>query len=437
MEALIGKRLWFSILGDDSMRTKSKINYPTISTFSGAMGMDNGLEKAGFDIRLAVEIEKAMCDTIRLNKPALPLISDDIRNYSGDELLKRAGLRPGELFLLCGGPPCQAFSTAGKRRGLDDERGNVFLKFISLIGELRPKYFLIENVRGLLSASYTPPNARSGYIAEKGSALAYLLNQIEEIGYSYSFTLYDAANYGVPQRRERVVIIGSRENYRIPLVPPTHNEHGTGGLKPWVSLRNAIENVKSCTAGVIPARRRMFYEYLSAGQNWKDLPESLQKEAMGKSYALQGGKTGFYRRLSWDKPSPTLVTCPTMPATELCHPDEIRPLSIEEYARIQMFPETWKFSGNLGAIYKQIGNAVPVGLAEAIGKHILWFDSLSEEQKKEVCAAPIELSNQYSRYKGTTDRDFVQQLIKFKQNCVSSWDLILCGESGDDGIPQD
>lgn len=411
------------------MRVNRKSKYPTISTFSGAMGMDNGLEKAGFDIRLAVEIEKAMCDTIRLNKPSLPLIYDDIRNYDGNDLLQRAGLKSGELFLLCGGPPCQAFSTAGKRRGLDDERGNVFLKFISLVGEMRPKYFLIENVRGLLSASYTPPDAPSGYLAEKGSALAYILSQIEEIGYSYSFTLYDAANYGVPQHRERVVIIGSRENYRIPLVPPTHNEHGTDGLKPWVTLKSAIANLESCTAGVIPAKRRKFYEFLSAGQNWKDLPEALKQEAMGRSYVLQGGKTGFYRRLSWDKPSPTLVTCPTMPATELCHPDEIRPLSIEEYARIQMFPDTWKFSGNLAAVYKQIGNAVPVGLAEAVGRHILWFDSLNDDAKKDVCQAPVEFSSQYSRYKGTTDKDFAHLMLKFKQNCLTSWDLVLCSES--------
>lgn len=414
------------------MRKNNKSNYPAISTFSGAMGLDNGLERAGFDIRLAVEVEKAMCDTIRLNKPTLPLISDDIRNYDGATLLERAGLKPGELFLLCGGPPCQAFSTAGKRRGLDDERGNVFLKFISLVDELKPKYFLIENVRGLLSATYVPPGAPLEYVAEKGSALAYLLSQIEDIGYSYSFTLYDAANYGVPQHRERVVIVGSRENYRIPLVPPTHNENGTEGLKPWVSLRRALDNLQSCTSGEIPAKRRYFYKFLSAGQNWRDLPLEMQKEAMGKSYSLQGGKTGFYRRLSWDKPSPTLVTCPTMPATELCHPEEIRPLSIEEYARIQMFPDSWKFAGNISAIYKQIGNAVPVGLAEAVGRHILWFDSLSAEKKMQACMNPFESQRQYSRYKGTTDRDFVQKLQRFKLNCSASWDLVLCGEQDED-----
>ena len=198
--------------------------FNVISTFSGAMGLDNGLEMAGLNIRLCVEFEHAMAETIRLNKPTLPLIEDDIRNYSGKDLLDRAGITPKEdVFLMCGGPPCQAFSTAGKRKGFDDVRGNVFLKYIDLIGEVRPKYFLIENVRGLLSASYKAPQSESektfGYPPstpkeEKGTALLYALNKIREIGYSATFTLYDAANYGVPQRRERVIILGSRDGYK-------------------------------------------------------------------------------------------------------------------------------------------------------------------------------------------------------------------------------
>lgn len=388
------------------------------------MGLDNGLEKAGFTICLAVEMEKAMCNTINLNKPQLPLISDDIRNYNGDELLRRAGLKKGELFLLCGGPPCQAFSTAGKRRGLEDDRGNVFLKFISLIGELQPKYFLIENVRGLLSATYSPFSHNNAN-AEKGSALAYLLYEIEKLGYSFTFTLYDAANYGVPQHRERVIILGNREGYRIPHIPPTHNETGSSGLKPWVSLREAVEGIKGCTAGKIPDKRKRFYESLSAGQNWKNLPIEMQKEALGKAYELQGGKTGFLRRLAWDKPSPTLVTCPTMPATELCHPDEIRPLSVEEYARIQMFPDSWKFAGKMADVYKQIGNAVPVGLAEAAGKHILWFDSLSNEEKERISRQHEYTPMRHSRYKNTDERYFLSHMERIRAISTQSYDLVL------------
>lgn len=406
------------------MVTTTLTPYPTISTFSGAMGLDNGLEKAGFSIRLAVEIEKAMCATIRRNKPSLPLISDDIRNYSGDELLQRAGLKKGELFLLCGGPPCQAFSTAGKRRGLEDERGNVFLKFISLVGEMQPKYFLIENVRGLLSATYNPAQLPQPP-AEKGSALAYLLYEIEKLGYAYSFTLYDAANYGVPQHRERVIILGSREGYRLPHIPPTHNEHGNNGLKPWVSLREAVQGLTSCTSGKIPDKRKPYYKLLTEGQNWKNLPLEMQKAALGKAFGLQGGKTGFLRRLAWDKPSPTLVTCPTMPATELCHPDEIRPLSVEEYARIQMFPDTWEFAGTTAAKYKQIGNAVPVGLAEAAGRHILNFDSLNQAEKERICENNRCTLARHSRYNHTDDLHFRTHLAKLKGALSTSYNLVL------------
>lgn len=392
------------------------MQHNVISTFSGAMGLDNGLEQAGLTVRLCVEVAKAMADTIRLNKPDLPLIEDDIRNYSGADLKKRAGLKDDEeVFLLCGGPPCQAFSTAGKRKGFDDDRGNVFLKFIELIGEIRPKYFLIENVRGLLSASYKAPEGsdkkKGGYALptppnEKGTALLHALKMIRAQGYSATFTLYDAANYGVPQRRERVIIIGNRDGFLVPLIPPSHNQLGENGLASWRTFREATKGLSTCTAAKIPTKRLKYFQMLSAGQYWRDLPVEIQEEAMGKAYKLGGGKTGFYRRLAWDMPSPTLVTCPTMPATDLAHPEEDRALSIEEYARIQMFPDDWKFAGNLAAIYKQIGNAVPTGLGLAAAKHILWFDSLSDEEKKMVPI--VDEKAIYSRYKNTNHEYFEQ-----------------------------
>lgn len=380
-----------------------------ISAFSGAMGLDNGIEQAGLDIRLCVEFQHEMAETIRINKPTIPVIEDDIRNYSGEDLCNKAGLSKGdEVFLVCGGPPCQAFSTAGKRQGFEDDRGNVFLKYIDIIGEIRPRYFLLENVRGLLSASYVPQKDESNRIGfplptqknEKGTALLYALERIKSIGYTATFALYDTANYGVPQRRERVIILGSREGYQIPLIPPTHSETGGEGLKKWKTFEEAVQGIVSCTAGEIRAKRLKYFKMLKPGQYWKDLPIELQPEALGKAYYLGGGKTGFYRRLAWDKPSPTLVTSPTMPATELIHPVENRPLSIEEYARIQMFPDNWKFFGSLTDVYKQIGNAVPVGMGYAAAKHLLWFDSLTPEQKK--AAQVVDSTAVYSRYKNTT-----------------------------------
>ena len=384
-----------------------------ISLFSGAMGLDNGIEKAGLNIRLCVEFQHSMAETIRANRPEIPLVEDDIRNYSGADLMKIAGLKKDEdIFLVCGGPPCQAFSTAGKRLGFDDERGNVFLKYIDLIGEIRPKYFLLENVRGLLSASYVPRSYDKGATNVnvgkpfKGSALLYALERINAIGYSATFTLYDSANYGVPQRRERVIILGSRDGYKIPLIPPTHSENGKNRLPTWQTFRSAVKGLTKCTSVPIPNKRLKYFQMLGPGECWHNLPESMQREAMGKSYDLPGGKTGFYRRLAWDEPSPTLVTCPTMPATDLMHPVENRALSIEEYARIQMFPDDWLFKGSLPDIYKQIGNAVPVGMGYAAAKHLLWFDSLSDKQKRQVqLVDPLAV---YSRYKNTSFQYFDQ-----------------------------
>ena len=146
---------------------------------------------------------------------------------------------------------------------------------------------------------------------------------------------------------------------------------------------------------------------LKEGQNWRDLPEDVAKQAMGKAYYLGGGKTGFLRRLDFDEPSPTLVTSPTMPATLLCHPTKLRPLSIEEYARIQQFPDTWEFCGNVATIYKQIGNAVPVGLGYAIGRQIMKSIQgqldLYEETYNKI---------PYSRYKNTTDCEFSELFEK-------------------------
>ena len=371
-----------------------------ISMFSGAMGLDNGIEQAGMKIRLCVEIQHAMAETIRANKPDIPLIEDDVRNYSGGDLRARAGLsRDDDVFLVCGGPPCQAFSTAGKRLGFDDDRGNVFLKYLDLIGEIRPKYFLLENVRGLLSAAYSLDADAKESKPSKGTALLYALEKIKSKGYSATFTLYDSANYGVPQRRERVIILGSRDGYKIPLIPPTHSSGGERGLAKWRTFRDAVRGVRECNAAPIPQRRIKFFRMLGPGQCWKDLPQKIQKEAMGKSFALPGGKTGFYRRLAWDEPSPTLVTCPTMPATDLMHPVEDRALSVEEYARIQMFPDKWVFKGRIADIYKQIGNAVPVGMGYAAARHLLWFDSLPEDQKRKV--ELIDPNAVYSRYKNT------------------------------------
>ena len=377
-----------------------------LSFFSGAMGLDLGVEKAGFDIRLACEVDKFCRQTIALNKPNAALLTD-INEYSGADVRKAAGLSGGDdIDLIMGGPPCQAFSTAGKRQGFNDGRGNVFLKYLDLCLELRPKYFVIENVRGLLSCpmDHRPHDKRGSEYPDlkedelKGGALNFIINRLENSGYGFSFNLYNSANFGTPQIRERVIIVCSRDGKKPPFLIPTHSEDGSFGLPKWKTFKSCVKNISKHNHLNFPEKRLKYYRLLKPGENWKNLPVELQKEAMGKSFYSGGGKTGFLRRLAWDKPSPTLVTHPAMPATDLAHPTEDRPLSVEEYKRIQEFPDSWELAGPLIQQYKQVGNAVPLGVGFAVGNLILNLIN-----KVQICSFD---GFNYSRYKNTSDTEW-------------------------------
>lgn len=383
---------------------KKRLN--AISLFSGAMGLDLGLEKAGIDIRLCVEMNKYAVSTIRQNKD-IPVIDRDITTVSSSELLKTSGLNHNELDLLVGGPPCQAFSTAGARRGLNDFRGNVIIQYLRIVSELQPKYFILENVRGILSAKLNSiPSIYTEYEAIKnlsGSVIRFLANEFKKQGYTISFALFNSANYGVPQIRERVIIFGHRGTKRIPLPQPTHSELGLHGTQKWLTLGDVIADLPQPTEAEYKPLNKKTQEYINLiaeGENWTSLKPEIAQKAMGKAYYLGGGKTGFLRRLSNKRPSPTLVTSPLMPATLICHPTESRPLSIKEYARIQQFPDYWTFSGSISEIYKQIGNAVPVGLGYIAGNQIVKFENgelIGNEDENNLIP--------YSRYKNTTDKD--------------------------------
>jgi len=383
-----------------------------LSFFSGAMGLDQGLEKAGMEVILACEIDKHCRQTITLNRPDLPLLGD-VWKYSAAEIRQAAGLdSEEEIDVVAGGPPCQAFSTAGARKGFEDARGNALLRYIDLILELKPRYAVIENVRGLLSAplQHRPHSERgagkTALLPEErpGGALMQVLKRLRAGGYGVSFNLYNAANFGVPQVRERVVMLCHREGAVLPHLVPTHSQDAAHGLPAWRTLRDAIGDLAGMKQAHLefPANRLRFYSMLSAGQYWKHLPEDLQREAMGNSFFSGGGKTGFYRRLDWHKPSCTLVTHPAMPATDICHPDENRPLSIQEYKRIQQFPDGWQLAGKLVDQYKQIGNAVPVGLGEAVGRLI------AAHLRGESLGSPKNFP--YSRYRGTDEVSWAAQM---------------------------
>lgn len=397
-----------------SKKKTNKNKLTVLSFFSGAMGLDIGLKKEGFNAVLACENDKASRNTIILNEPKIGLIGD-IRNYTIDEILHYANLESrSDVDVIVGGPPCQAFSTAGKRKGFSDERGNVFLKFLEVIEQIQPKYFVIENVRGLMSSIFqideldeVSSQIPSSALSKKGSSLYYVIKRMEKAGYSINFDLYNAANFGTPQSRERIVIIGTKDKKSVNRLTPTHSKNKELNLPKWRTVRYAFKKLEGSqnNEGLKYSEKRIsYFKLLKAGENWRSLPLNVQKEAMGKAFYLGGGKTGFLRRLDWNKPSPTIVTNPAMPATDLCHPTELRPISVNEYKVIQEFPLKWKFGGTTSDKYRQIGNAVPVGLGQAIGREI---------RKHFGGDTTIEVSNfKFSRYNNTSFKDFIREFEK-------------------------
>lgn len=349
-----------------------------MSVFSGAMGLDLGLEAAGFKTLVALEKNKIAVETIRLNKgDVFPLFENRIEDVTSDELMERGRLQQGEVFVLTGGPCCQSFSTAGTRRSLSDNRGTLFRHFQRVVSETRPRFFIMENVKGMLSAAirHRPLDRRGpgfpplGPDEELGSAFRLIRKELSRLNYYVVFGLLNSADYGVPQKRYRVVFIGSRDGEDITLPKQTHSKEGGNGKLPWVTLREAIGALEGVPEFVpLAPDRRKLMKLLKEGQNWQDLPRHLQRKALGAAADTWGGRTGFCRRLAWDEPSPTLTTDPIGRATTLCHPTELRPLSVQEYACLQQFPSTWKFAGVSSQKYYQIGNAVPIGLGVAIGK---------------------------------------------------------------------
>jgi len=363
----------------------------SVGLFAGAFGLDLGLEKAGFHTVSVVEIDPDATKTIALNREHLKAsaVPRDIQQVSPYTLLEEGGrildigrpLRPGEVDLVTGGPPCQPFSTAGKRMSVGDPRGSLFKDFIRIVEAIQPRFFVMENVRGLLSAPirHRPHSQRgNGHPCLEpdempGSALQVVIAEMNRLGYSVSTpSLLQAADYGVPQTRERVIFIASRDGLPVTLPMPTYGKDGVGGLPQWRTLKDALTGFVDPQPEYIPypESRLKYLRLLTSGQNWRYLPDELKKEAMGGAYQSGGGKVGFYRRLSWDKPSPTVTTSPHQKATDMCHPEELRPLSLRECARIQTFPDDWVFYGSIASKYRQIGNAVPVLLGKAIGEHI-------------------------------------------------------------------
>lgn len=367
----------------------------SISLFSGAMGLDIGLMKAGIRFEIGQDVDSYCVQTMEFNGHKGLL--GDIRDISSRELLDLSGMNTGEPFLICGGPPCQPFSTAGKRRGINDPRGSLFLDFVRMIDEIRPRFFVMENVKGLMSA----PLKDSSGSSLKTKALDIILEEFHRLRYKTVYGVLDAVNYGAPQFRERFVLVGSRDSEEIFLPVPTHFHIHQNAACRWRTLGEAIRDIEDCPGECesFSESRLRYLRMIPEGGNWRSLPAELIPPAMGGAYASGGGKVGFYRRLSYSQPSPTVVTSPVQKATMMCHPTRDRPLSVAEYARIQQFPPDWKLMGTLASKYRQIGNAVPVGLAQAIGEMLVSV----ADGKQEV---------RVKRIRGTGIHDRIQDAIR-------------------------
>ena len=374
-----------------------------ISLFTGAGGLDLGLEQAGFTTLVAVEKNAHSRQTLDYNRelfryPELEVF-EDVNAVTGEDILVSAGLRRGDLDLLSGGPPCQSYSTAGRRRAMTDPRGNLFGRFLELVGEIQPRFFVLENVRGVLSAAIKHrPLAERGAghpplepEEELGSLFRFVILPWikDQLDYQVSVGLVNSADYGVPQVRNRAIFIGSRdrklgkgdEGCDSPklstLLPVTYYEVPKDGELGWKTLGDALEGLEqgpSEGARYSPARAAVL-DNVPPGKNWRFLRgnfgEAYLREVMGGAYESSGGKVGFWRRLCFEKACPTLPASPVQKATSLCHPDETRPLNVQEYARVQEFPDGYCLAGTTSSKYTQIGNAVPVGLARAIGEAVV------------------------------------------------------------------
>lgn len=327
--------------------------FTSVELFAGAGGFAIASEKAGCIPLLVNDIDKWATETLRLNRPDWNVINAPIEELSFADFQG--------CDLVTGGFPCQSFSYAGKRLGLADNRGNLFYEFLRAIKQIRPKAFIAENVKGILTH-------------DKGATISHIMSELRSLDDYEIFEpqIMRAEYFRVPQKRHRVFIVGIRkdmkcENFRFPIEDAK-----------ITTLAMALKSghLYDCD---VPSSRGVEYsktkkevlQLVPPGGYWRDLPVELQKSFMGKAFHTSGGRTGIARRMSWSEPCLTLTCSPTQKQTERCHPDEIRPFTIREYARIQTFPDDWEFSGSLSNQYKQIGNAVPVNLGEAVIKSVL------------------------------------------------------------------
>lgn len=348
VQALLGSLFDDLVIDEVSNFVEPENEYSVLELFAGAGGLAIGLEKAGLKCVALNEIDKWACETLRNNRPNWNVMEGDIKNFNFTEY-------KGKVDVVTGGFPCQAFSYAGKKLGLNDARGTLFYEFARVVQEVQPAICIGENVRGLLSH-------------EKGKTLDGMISILDEIGYEVApVQVLKAINYRVPQKRERLILVGVRKDIDLGFEYPKPH-HKIYNLEDALKKGELFDcDVPKSNGAKYPEYKKQVLDMVPPKGYWRDLPVDIQKEYMGGSFYLGGGKTGMARRIGWDEPSLTLTCSPAQKQTERCHPDETRPFTVREYARIQTFPDEWKFAGSMAQQYKQIGNAVPVNLGQEVG----------------------------------------------------------------------
>lgn len=354
---------------------RPRLDFGVVELFAGAGGLALGMERAGLSSLLLNEVDKHACETLRRNRPRWNVLEKDVAETDFSAYQGRAAV-------VAGGFPCQAFSYAGKQLGLNDARGTLFYEFARAVKEIRPLVCLGENVRGLLNH-------------DNGATLQGMIDVLDELGYEVVSPQYlRAEEYFVPQKRERLFLVGLRRDAKLSFSYPKPLQH-------VLTLRDALKagklydiDVPESAGARYPRSKEIVLERVPPGGCWRDLPVDLQKSYMKKSFYLGGGRAGIARRISWEEPCLTLMCSPAQKLTERCHPDETRPFTVREYARIQTFPDNWIFSGPLSAQYRQIGNAVPVNLAFFMGQAVV--KTLNEYVMRESCHVGIGAAEEYN-----------------------------------------
>ena len=328
--------------------------YNTIDLFAGAGGLSIGLEQAGFEHILLNEIDRDAVKTLRTNRPDWEVAFQDVKTLDLEEY-------KGSIDLISGGFPCQSFSHAGKRLGLNDTRGTLFYELARLVNQVQPKMFLVENVKGLLSH-------------DNGKTLETIINVFEDVGYHvFQPKILKAVEFKVPQKRERLFLIGVRKDlYKSDIFewPVGISKEMTVGDALFKGELYDTDVPKSPGQRYSPKKVKVM-KLVPEGGNWRNLPLKVQKSYMLTTFYASGGRTGIAKRLSFEQPSPTILCSPSQKQTERCHPKEDRPLTVRESARLQTFPDNWIFSGPVHSQYRQVGNAVAINLSYEIGLSII------------------------------------------------------------------